>query len=203
MSRRVAVASVALVAAAALAGASPARSHLVTTGLGPFYDGLGHLALTPEDFISVLAAALLVGLRGKAHGRAALLVLPASWLAGGALGLALRPGAEPVVGVLSLLVLGILVAADLTWPTTVTVGLGAAIGLVHGYLNGGALAAVAGGGLGLVGIATSVFVVVALVAAFVTRLEAPWARIAVRVAGSWIAAVGLLMLGWWLQTALA
>ncbi|MCI0585005.1 MAG: hypothetical protein L0227_19285, partial [Chloroflexi bacterium] len=69
MSRRVAVASVALVAAAALAGASPARSHLVTTGLGPFYDGLGHLALTPEDFISVLAAALLVGLRGKAHGR--------------------------------------------------------------------------------------------------------------------------------------
>jgi hypothetical protein len=28
------------------------------------------------------------------------------------------------------------------------------------------------------------------------RLHASWARIAVRVAGSWIAASGLLMLGW-------
>jgi hypothetical protein len=26
--------------------------------------------------------------------------------------------------------------------------------------------------------------------------EKPWARIAVRVAGSWIAAIGLLMFGW-------
>ena len=27
-------------------------------------------------------------------------------------------------------------------------------------------------------------------------LRAPWARIAVRVAGSWIVAIGLLLLGW-------
>jgi hypothetical protein len=33
-------------------------------------------------------------------------------------------------------------------------------------------------------------------AAFVIQLRAYWARIAVRVAGSWIAASGLLMLGW-------
>ena len=32
--------------------------------------------------------------------------------------------------------------------------------------------------------------------AFVVQLRAHWARIAVRVAGSWIAASGLLMLGW-------
>jgi hypothetical protein len=30
----------------------------------------------------------------------------------------------------------------------------------------------------------------------VVSLVAAWARIAVRVAGSWIAAIGLLMLGW-------
>jgi len=30
----------------------------------------------------------------------------------------------------------------------------------------------------------------------VTTLRAGWTRIAVRVAGSWIAAAGLLMIGW-------
>jgi urease accessory protein len=45
----------------------------------------------------------------------------------------------------------------------------------------------------------TLFVTVALAAALVVAIWAPWARIAVRVAGSWIAAVGLLMLGWSLR----
>jgi hypothetical protein len=52
------------------------------------------------------------------------------------------------------------------------------------------------GTLGLVGIVSTLFVVVALAAALVVALRAPWARIAVRVAGSWIVAIGLLLLGW-------
>jgi len=43
---------------------SYASAHLVTTGLGPVYDGIGHLVLTPEDFVPVLAIALFAGLRG-------------------------------------------------------------------------------------------------------------------------------------------
>lgn len=46
------------------------------------------------------------------------------------------------------------------------------------------------------GLASAVFAVIALAAAVVVRLRAQWLRIAVRVAGSWIAASGLLMLGW-------
>jgi len=46
---------------------------------------------------------------------------------------------------------------------------------------------------------SAVFALIALAAAFVVRLRAHWARIAVRVAGSWIAASGLLMLGWALR----
>jgi urease accessory protein len=37
------------------------------------------------------------------------------------------------------------------------------------------------------------------VAGFVVSLRAPWTRIAVRVAGSWVAATGLLLLGWTLS----
>jgi len=42
----------------------------------------------------------------------------------------------------------------------------------------------------------AVFALVVLVAALVVQIRAHWARIAVRVGGSWIAASGLLMLGW-------
>jgi hypothetical protein len=41
-----------------------------------------------------------------------------------------------------------------------------------------------------------VFVAVTLLSAFVVSLQSAWARIVVRVSGSWIAAIGLLMLGW-------
>jgi len=44
-----------------------------------------------------------------------------------------------------------------------------------------------------------IFVLVALASAFVVSLKRPWTRIAVRVAGSWIFASGLLMLGWMLK----
>ena len=47
------------------------------------------------------------------------------------------------------------------------------------------------------------FVVLALASALVVSLQKPWTRIAVRVAGSWVAAVGLLMAGWGIRAALA
>ena len=55
------------------------------------------------------------------------------------------------------------------------------------------------GALGLAGIVGTLFVVTALAAAAVVAIRVPWGRIAVRVAGSWIAAVGLLLLGWSLR----
>ena len=42
-------------------------------------------------------------------------------------------------------------------------------------------------------------VVITLVAGFVVSLKAFWMRIAVRVLGSWIAATGLLLIGWSLR----
>ncbi|MEK6197514.1 MAG: hypothetical protein N2B58_05005 [Desulfobacterales bacterium] len=39
----------------------------------------------------------------------------------------------------------------------------------------------------------------AIVSAFVVSLKLPWTRIAVRVAGSWVAAMGLLMIGWFFR----
>lgn len=174
---------------------SDAAAHLVTTGMGPVYDGIGHLLLTPEDLVPALALALFAGLRGTAHGRRAMFLLPVAWLAGGLIGLLLVSGPAFPVPALSFLILGALVAADLRLPANGVAVLAVVLGLVHGVLNGAALRQSAGG-LGLLGIMAALFVLVTLASAFVVSLERAWARIAVRVVGSWVAASGLLLLGW-------
>jgi len=186
---------------AALVSASslPAGAHLVTTGLGPFYDGLGHLFLTPEDLLPLIALSLFAGLRGAQHGRAALLAVPAAWILGGLTGLATGVATHPGWTTVSFLVLGGLVAADARLPVSLTTVLSGALGFFHGLVNGTSLAGAGLGVLGLLGIVTSVFMLVALGAAFVTTLERPAARIAVRVAGSWVVAIGLLLFGWSLR----
>jgi len=187
---------------AAVLWPAPGGAHLVTTGLGPFYDGISHLALTPEDLLPVIALALLAGQGGARHGRWALFVLPGAWLLGGLAGLAAPAGIGTALTAVSFLVLGGLVAADPRLPSPATTALAAALGLFHGFLNGAGPVgpeAAGPGGLELLGIAVTVFAVVALAAALVVSLRAPWTRIAVRVAGSWIAATGLLMLGWALR----
>ncbi len=175
---------------------SMAEAHLVTTGLGPLYDGFLHFALAPEDLVPVLAMALLAGLRGVTHGRRALFVLPAAWLLGGVIGLTVHGGVSPIWTALSFVLLGGLVASDARLPLGATTLLAALLGLGHGYLNGSALAQPGLGAVGLLGIVAAVFTLVALAASFVVPLRAVWARVVVRVAGSWIAAIGLLLIGW-------
>jgi hydrogenase/urease accessory protein HupE len=172
----------------------------MTTGLGPVYDGISHLVLTFDDLLPVVAMALLAGLNGPATGRRALFILPAAWLAGGAAGYLTGVAPLPAgVTSLSLLVLGILTAADRRLAPAVATALAVALGMVHGWLNGAAIAVAGREASGLVGIAGAVFLLVALVSALVVSLRQPWTRIAVRVAGSWIAAIGLLLLGWTLR----
>lgn len=174
-----------------------ARAHRVDTGLGPFVDGISHLLLSFDDLLPVVAMALLGGMNGKAAARGVQFALPTAWLAGGvagfAAGTAFLPAGTPSV---SLLALGILVAVDRRLaPFAVTV-LAVVVGLLHGWLNGAGIAAAGREALGVVGIVASVVVLAALVSAAASRIVVPWARIALRVAGSWIAAIGLLLLGW-------
>lgn len=175
-----------------------ASAHLVTTGLGPVYDGIGHLVMTPEDLIPVLALALLAGLRGTTPGRRVLFLLPLAWLAGGMIGVFIDVVPTIAFAPVSILILGVLVAADMKISNTVFTIIVLVVGFAHGVVNGVALKngpAI----LGLIGIMATLFVLVALVSAFVVSLKQPWMRIVVRVAGSWVAAIGMLMFGWLLS----
>ena len=174
-----------------------ADAHLNSTGMGPVYDGLLHFATSPEDLVPVLALALFAGLRGAGHGRRALFAAPGAWLLGGLLGAAsAAAGASALFAPFWFLLLGGLLAADAKLSPGATAALAAALGLLHGYANGSGMGTSGSTAAALVGLVSGIFVLVAIAAAFAVSLRAAWARIAVRVAGSWIAASGLLLLGW-------
>jgi hydrogenase/urease accessory protein HupE len=175
------------------------HAHLVETGLGPVYDGIAHFALTPEDLIPALALAVLAGLRGTQHARRVMFVLPLAWLLGGLLGAVVRVSPPESLSWLPLLVLGGLVAADFQLPAAATTAIAAVLGLFLGLANGAAMVQAGPGVRGVLGIVGAVFVVTALAAACAVAWQSGWVRIAWRVVGSWIAASGLLLLGWSLR----
>lgn len=183
--------------ALALAWPATAHAHLVNTGLGPVYDGVSHLFVSFDDLLPALAMAMLAGLNGPSAGRRVLFALPAAWLLAGFAGHAAGAGV-PVPGItsVSLLVFGILAAADVRLGPGAVTALAVVLGSTHGWLNGASLAADGREASSLVGIGGAIFVLAALLGSAVVALRPPWTRVAVRAAASWIAAIGLLHLGW-------
>jgi urease accessory protein len=177
-----------------------AEAHLPGIGLGPVYDGIFHLLLSPEDLIPVIAVALLAGQRGRGSSRLVLWILPVAWFVGGLTGMFIGIRHGSALTCLSFLVLGTLIAANAKLSAPLTTALAAMLGCFHGYLNGLGINRFNDSAYFLVGLSLAVFVIVVLFTSFVIPLRQQWALIVVRVAGSWIAASGLLMLGWTLRS---
>jgi hydrogenase/urease accessory protein HupE len=191
--------SLAAALALILIAAEPAHAHLMNTGFGPFYDGLTHLFVSPEDLLPVVALTLLAGLRGPRFGRAVLFALPTAWFAGTVAGFVIASPTVPATAITTASVtiaLGVMVASAMPLPLPMVAGVAVILGMVNGGVNGGELATTQGSVVVAAGVAAALFLVVSLVAGQVASVQASGARIVVRVAGSWITAIGLLMLGW-------
>lgn len=174
---------------------SAAHAHLVNSGLGPFYDGSLHLLLSPGDLLGLIAIALLAGLQGPKAGRLVTLALPVCWLIAGLFGMQLPAMLDlPWLTMLAFAIVGMLVAADVRLPPAAVAILAALYGLLQGLQNGSALASIGADLTALFGIVMTSLVLALLIAAAVVVLHAPWARILIRVAGSWLVAVGVMML---------
>lgn len=186
-----------LIPAILLALPVSAEAHLVSTGFGSYYDGMAHFLVTPADWLVVVALGLLAGLGGATTGRAMLVSLPLGWIVGGFAGW-FWPGSGdwPFLSVLSFGGIGALVALDWKPPSWVVAGLAGIFGALHGWINGASMAGGDRTWLALLGIGSAVFVLATVLPAVVVSLRPAWTRIAVRVLGSWIVAIGLLMLGW-------
>jgi urease accessory protein len=188
-----------LPALALLLSGSQAHAHLITTGLGPVYDGISHFLVSPEDLVPVFALALLGGQCGREASRGVLFTLPAAWFAGGVIAFVVASAAPPNLTWLIFMLLGGLVAAHLAPPRTAVVLLASALGLFNGFVNGSAIGSDGAGMISLIGVVAAVFIVTAFGAAAVIAFTWPPAKIGFRVLGSWTAATGILLLGWSLR----
>lgn len=186
-----------LAAATLLVSPSVAFAHLVNSGLGPVYDGALHLLLSPGDLLGLVAFALLSGLRGARAGRMTVVGMSFAWLLAGLVGLNLSNVSDmQLLVVVSIIVPGAMVAFDMRLPPVWIGVLAGLYGALHGLLNGVALSAIGAGTTALLGIVMTVLLTSLLISAVVVPLKNAASRIAVRVLGSWVAAVGILMFGW-------
>jgi urease accessory protein len=173
-----------------------ASAHLVSTGFGPVTDGAWHFVLSPEQSLPMVAFALLAGLRGPAHARQTLFVLPASWMAVAVAAATLPAGWGPIPMAGAFLLTGGLLAANVKLSPTAIAVLAALLGAISSSAYGAVDTSV----LGTLGAAFTIFVLLALVSSVALSLRGGWQVIAVRVLGSWTAATGLLLVGWTLHS---
>ncbi|KAI93422.1 hypothetical protein T281_16830 [Rhodomicrobium udaipurense JA643] len=188
-----------LLAALAIAVAlpEPASAHLVNTRFGNFYDGMLHPLTALEHMVPWLALGMLVGSEPKT-GRLALIAFPVGLGLGVAIGCAQPELAFlTTANIVSILVLGALVALTLPLAPFAVGAVAFVIGVSHGYSNGAAMTEAVNPALFAPGVVVAGYITVLIVAAITAILTQRWraARVGVRALGSWIFAIGVMMLG--------
>lgn len=180
--------------------AARAEAHSVISTKGPFIGGLKHFFLSLDDVLVALALGFVASQNQAKAANKIYWALPCAWILAGLAGLMSRPAvpAGEIISAGSLLVSGGLAAASLALAARTTLVLAAIMGTLHGFLNGAAMHPDSfwAGFLQLLGIGACVAFVAIYPSSMLDIFKQHWVRIAVRVMGSWIAATGLLLIGW-------
>jgi urease accessory protein len=185
------------VLAAAWLLSADAHAHSAAKGIGDFYAGALHPLTSLEHLLAFLAFGILAGQQGQ-RAEPVLGAFCLSLLVGGALSVWL-PDAPwlSLPNVASSIVFGGLVALSRPLPQPLFHAAAVLFGLSHGFTNGEGMADGGKPYLFIPGVALAGLVVTAyglITTDWLLRRRAGWIRIAVRVAGSWIAAIGILVL---------
>jgi urease accessory protein len=165
-------------------------------GVGDFYAGMLHPMTAIECILPMVALSLLAGQQRRRTAIGILISFPLACVVGALLGLNISvPHSVAILNIAAMAVLGILVAINRTLPFHISIAVSSILGLTIGWANGGELTPETSAYRFIPGLALAGLLVVTYGIGIVRRLNAPWAQIGIRVAGSWIAAVGILVLG--------
>ncbi|MDX6805913.1 HupE/UreJ family protein [Terrihabitans rhizophilus] len=176
-----------------------AQAHLVDTRLGDFYGGALHPLTDLQQMLPWVALAALTALQRPERARWVVLCFPVSLLIGCVAALALpEPPFAQLLDVSLVAFTGLALAAAVALPLPALLGITALMGVLHGYENARAMAADTDQILFLSGVTLIGYAVLTLLigaAAAFLRGKEGWRPIALRAGGSWVAAVGIMVLG--------
>ena len=180
---------------ATLGWQSTAAAHSVDKRFGDFYGGMLHPLTSLDHLLPLIGLGLLAGIQGARGARWLLVVVPLAMLMGALIAWSqeIRPLVTWIDRV-SLVVIGLAVAASLRLPLPILVGAALFLGLLLGYENVAEVLPDATIGRFVPGLALAGVAVLAPLAALVVKLDRPWQQVAIRVIGSWLAAIGLMVL---------
>ena len=171
-------------------------THAPVTGFGDFYAGMLHPITAMEHLVPLIALALLAGQQGKDVSRKAVIIVPVLMLMGGLA--AQVTDLLPIITWInraSFILIGGLVAWAIRLPSGLSYFILAFFGFSHGYEN---MAGISGQVAFLVftaGMMICGLILISVFSALTAGLSRNWQQIGIRVAGSWTAAIGLLIVG--------
>jgi hydrogenase/urease accessory protein HupE len=172
-----------------------AEAHTPIEGLGDFYNGMLHPVLVPAHLLALLGVGLLIGRQPPAALQpAALSFLAAITL--GLLGAGLGWSADAETLLLAgAAVCGLLLAWSSPLPAWVGSASGIALGFAIGTDSGQGISETQAVAAALTGTGVSVYLLFLYALATADTLrKRHWQQVAVRIAGSWIAASAILVL---------
>ena len=169
--------------------------HIVNTELGHFYAGIFHVLLSPDHLLPLVALGIIMGYQEKATARHMLLTTVIAGLAGGLYGRHLDNQTWlAYINFSSFVVLGALAAYGKTIKPPIALSLSAIFAGTQSMLHMAGLPAGLSWEIFLSGVLLGLGMVASVISAITLTLPSRWMRLALRIYGSWVAALGLLMM---------
>jgi hydrogenase/urease accessory protein HupE len=174
----------------------------VASRLGDFYAGALHPLTDLQDIVLWIAAGLLAGSMGAARGRWLVLIVPVGSLIGFYAGLS--SGITSVATIMNaamMIVLGLLIATAVRVPMAILGVLAFSVAVMRGLANAAGVAGDTNKVLFGAGLTLAAYAAITLIMAAMVSFREPdaatgpaaWRGIAIRVCGSWITAIGLMI----------
>ncbi|MGB8014186.1 MAG: HupE/UreJ family protein [Terriglobales bacterium] len=173
----------------------PAFAHPMP-GVGDFYAGMLHPIITIDTVLPFVALSLLAGQQRRETAIHLLAAFPAALIAGALL--ATLGNAPSYLGIVQLILtagFGILVALARPVGSWLLVAPGVVLGISVGWANAAENFGQVNRFRFILGLAVAGLLLLAYGNGLVRNLKQEWTQIAVRVVGSWIAAVSILVSG--------
>jgi urease accessory protein len=178
-----------------LAGAGNARAHSPIEGIGTFYGYALHPLVVLPHALLLAATALLLGQQERGAARAGVVAMAASFAATLVLAPFRLPAAlAEIVLLLAACLAGILAALRPPLPNSLAGVAGGLAGILIGLDSFPVEAPVSETTMALAGLSAGFVTSLIILAGLSHRSENGWRNVALRVVGSWIAAISLLAL---------